>query len=135
MGLVRATNPIATALIRRLGDGAGALTRDVTAEIDNLINWVKFAPRRIKVDTSVVGNVGAGLDDTGANYPAIVQCGTGEQYDTYQRDTWGLCNPARGDYVWRELFCRIAFQRHWRADSERGDNDGSQRAGRGERRR
>src|SRR5262245_744401 len=62
MGLVRATNPIATALIRRLGDGAGALTRDVTLEIDNLINWVKFAPRRIKVDTSVVGNVGAGLD-------------------------------------------------------------------------
>src|SRR5262245_63414445 len=62
MGLVRATNPIATALIRRLGDGAGALTRDVTAEIDNLINWVKFAPRRIKDDTSVVGNVGAGLD-------------------------------------------------------------------------
>jgi len=62
MGLLRATNPIATALIRRLGDGAGALTRDVTLEIDNLINWVKFAPRRIHFNTSTVGNVGAGLD-------------------------------------------------------------------------
>lgn len=34
----------------------------VDAELDNIIAWAKLSPRVIKVDTSVVGNVGTGLD-------------------------------------------------------------------------
>jgi len=51
---------MATALIRKLGDGAGALTRDVTAEIDNIIAWAKLAPRVTFVDTANHANSGVG---------------------------------------------------------------------------
>jgi len=62
MSLSRVTNPMATSIIRVLGDSGGALTRDVASEIDNLIAWAKDGVRNIKTDTSTVGNVGAGLD-------------------------------------------------------------------------
>jgi len=53
---------MATALIRAIGDGAGALTRDVEAELNNIIAWAKDARRCIKRDNSSVGNVNAGPD-------------------------------------------------------------------------
>ena len=49
-------------LIRKLGDAGGPVSSRVSQELDNLIAWVQFAPRRIHFNTSIVGNVGAGLD-------------------------------------------------------------------------
>lgn len=63
MSLTRVTNPMATSIVKVLGDSGGALTRDVAAEIDNLIAWAKDAPRVIHRNTATTGTVGTGLDD------------------------------------------------------------------------
>ena len=62
MGLARVVSVLGQVIIRKLGDSGGTLRRDVEAELDNIIAWAKVSPRAIKRDTSIVGNVGAGLD-------------------------------------------------------------------------
>jgi hypothetical protein len=49
-------------IIRKVGDTGGPPSGRVSDELDNIINWAKTSPRRIRFDTSTVGNVGAGLD-------------------------------------------------------------------------
>src|SRR5215475_6020246 len=62
MSLARIHNPLGNTIIRQLGDAGGPRSDWVTDEINNLIAWAKDAPRRIHFNTSIVGNVGAGLD-------------------------------------------------------------------------
>lgn len=62
MSLARLFSPLSQVLIRRLGDTGGPRADQVSQELDNLIAWAKLSPRRIKFDTSTVGNVGTGLD-------------------------------------------------------------------------
>jgi len=62
MSLARTTNPMASSIVRIIGDSGGALTRDVASEIDNLIAWVRSSPRNIKRDFSVVNSAGVGPD-------------------------------------------------------------------------
>lgn len=63
MSLARTNNPLNKVIIRQLGDVGGPQSSLVDAELDNIIAWAKNSPRVIKVDTSTVGNVGAGLDN------------------------------------------------------------------------
>jgi len=62
VGLARTTNPMATSIVRRIGDDGGALTRDVVSELDNLIAWAKLSPRCIHRSTASTNSSGAGPD-------------------------------------------------------------------------
>lgn len=62
MPLVRTNNPLSQVIIRRMGDVGGPRADHVNAELDNIINWAKAAPRSIETNISTVGNVGVGLD-------------------------------------------------------------------------
>lgn len=62
MSLVRTNSPLGKLIIRNLGDVGGPRSDLVDAELDNIINWAKNAVRCIRTDTSIVGNVGTGVD-------------------------------------------------------------------------
>jgi len=62
VSLARTNSPLGKLIIRNIGDVGGPRSDLVDAELDNIIAWAKNSPRVIKVDVSVVGNVGAGLD-------------------------------------------------------------------------
>jgi hypothetical protein len=63
VSLARTNSPLGKLIIRKIGDVGGPRSDLVDAELDNIIAWAKLSPRVIKVDVSVVGNVGAGLDN------------------------------------------------------------------------
>ena len=97
MGLARAVSVLGQVIVRRLGDTGGTLRRDVESELDNIIAWAKVSPRNIKRDSSVVGNVGTGLDvlhtfslpagslATDGDYLTIVYAGTFAANDNDKR--------------------------------------------------
>lgn len=62
MGLVRVFTNIGSLIIRNFGDVGGPPQGRIEAELDNIIAWAKDAVRCIHRNTSVVGNVGTGLD-------------------------------------------------------------------------
>jgi len=62
MSLARVTNPMASTIVRRLTDDGGALTRDVVAEVDNLIAWTRAMPRNIHRNFAVTNSAGVGPD-------------------------------------------------------------------------
>lgn len=89
MALARTTTQLATTIVRTLGDDGGTLRRDVESELDNLIAWAKVSPRRIKFDTSAVGNVGAGLDVLHTfSLPAASLAIDGDELDVFYAGTF-----------------------------------------------
>lgn len=66
MGLARifpGVTGLGQMIIRQLGDVGGPPASRVDTELDTIIAWAKDAVREVGRDTSVVGNVGLGLDN------------------------------------------------------------------------
>lgn len=62
MPLVRIFPSLGSVIVPRQGGDGGAPSARVAAELDNLINWAKSAPRCIHRDISVVNSSGVGPD-------------------------------------------------------------------------
>lgn len=89
MSLARAFPTLGDLIIRRLGDTGGAPSSRVAAELDNLVNWAKASPRRIRFDTSTASNVGAGLDVLHTfSLPAASLAVDGDELDVFYAGTF-----------------------------------------------
>jgi len=66
MALARLHDPLSLALIRKLGDAGGPRGDHVSEELNNIIGTINGQiigyAKTVEVNTSVVGNVGVGLD-------------------------------------------------------------------------